>query len=328
VVLQNNQAIPQVGLGTSVKRRWDRKGNDSSNKVQQAVIHAVRAGYTHFDCAFCYGSQEEVGEAIAEMIQNGEVGRADLFVVSKLWLTHMQPDDIEENLQQTLDQLQLDYLDLFLIHWPYALKKRDPYQIFPLKEGGGNGEMETEQVDLTATWAKMEELVDSGVIKSIGVSNFTKEQTASILESCRIRPVLNQVECHPFLSQEKLRVYLESENIKLAAHSPLGNKFPGLGLMESPMETEVIQSIAASKNKSAAQVILRWHIQKNHIVTPKSVTPSRIQENLDLFDFELSADEMDSIDALGSKNIRYCNPKFRPGGQLAYPNETSAYFCS
>mmetsp|Transcript_37424 Transcript_37424/g.61723 ORF Transcript_37424/g.61723 Transcript_37424/m.61723 type:complete len:319 (-) Transcript_37424:309-1265(-) len=314
VNLSSGHDIPQLGLGTWKCER---------DQVKNAVSHALRNGYTHIDCAIVYENQEEVGQAISEVISSGTLQRGDLFVTSKLWITHLKPEHVEENLDETLGQLSLEYIDLFLIHWPFALKKKEPYTLFPEKE---NGEHETEQVDLCETWAKLEELVDAGKIKAIGISNFNEEQTTTILNNCRIRPVVNQVECHPFLNQERLREYLTSENIKLEAYSPLGNYFPGVGLMESPMESEVIRNIASSKNKSAAQVILRWHIQKGHIVIPKSITPSRIDENLQVFDFTLDDAEMSNIDALGSKNIRYCNPKFRPGGELAFPGETTAFF--
>mmetsp|Transcript_36930 Transcript_36930/g.48628 ORF Transcript_36930/g.48628 Transcript_36930/m.48628 type:complete len:320 (-) Transcript_36930:382-1341(-) len=315
VQLNNGLEIQALGLGT-----W----KSEKDKTAEAVFHAIKSGYRHIDCAFCYENQDEVGSGIAKAIDEGIVTREQLFITSKLWITHLHREDVEANLRETLSQLSLEYLDLFLIHWPYPLKKVDPYVIFPEDENG-TSLADPEGVNLKETWGVMEEMVESGLIKSIGISNFTQEQIGDILDGCRIKPVCNQIECHPFLNQAKLKQYMDSQDIKLVAYSPFGNYFPGTGLMESPMENETLKALAKSRGKTCAQLILRWQLQRGNIAIPKSVTPSRIEENANIMDFELSSAEMETINVLGLKNIRYCNPDFRPNGELAFPGETTAF---
>lgn len=284
IKLNNGYEIPLLGLGT-----W----KSISNSVTQAIEFAIsEANYRHIDCASIYGNQVEIGQAFNKLINiDNKVKRSDLFITSKLWNTNHHPDNVLPACKKTLSDLQLDYLDLYLIHWGLSFKTEDA--------------SEFEAVSIRQTWQAMEELVKQGLVKSIGVSNFTAMMIFDLLTYAKTRPANNQIELHPCNSQIELVKYCQNQGITVTAYSPLG----GQPSPDSPhlFEEKIIKDLAVKYKKSPAQIILKWNINRDAIVIPKSTHSSRILENSQLFDFKLSKEEIDQINSL-NKNYRTTNP--------------------
>ncbi|KAF9416638.1 hypothetical protein HW555_006068 [Spodoptera exigua] len=243
-------------------------------EVTEAVKTAIDVGYRHIDCAFVYGNEKEVGAAISAKIADGTVKREDLFVTSKLWNTFHRPD-LEDG------------------------------ELFPKT---ANDSIAFSDVDYVDTWKALEPLVGEGLVKSIGVSNFNSKQIARLLEHASIVPVTNQIECHPYLNQRRLKDFCEARNIKITAYSPLGSPDRPWAKPDDPslLEDPKLKAIADRLGKTVAQVLIRYQIDRDNIVIPKSVTASRIASNFDVFDFKLSQEDMSLIDTFD------CNGRMVP----------------
>jgi 2,5-diketo-D-gluconate reductase A len=256
ITLNNGQSIPQLGFGVFQIEPKD---------TAEAVSTALQTGYRHIDTAEMYGNEQEVGEAVAKSGLN----RRDVFVTSKLGNGAHRPDDARRAFDASLAALGFDYIDLFLIHWP-----------LPAKYDG----------DFVSTWRTLEEFYRAGRARSIGVSNFQPHHLRRLHQETEVPPAVNQIEVHPYLTQDEVRGFCAQHGIAVEAWSPIGQ-----GLV---LNDPVIDSIAKRVDKTPAQVVLRWHIERGDIIFPKSVTPSRVKENFDIFDFELPAGDVAEISAL------------------------------
>ncbi|CAG9858486.1 unnamed protein product [Phyllotreta striolata] len=285
IKFNNGREYPVFGLGT-----W----KSSPGEVAQAVKDAIDIGYRHIDCAWLYGNEKEVGEALKAKISDGTVKREDLYITSKLWITFLRPDLVEKALRETLQNLGLDYLDLYLIHWPMAYK--EGAEVFPTRE---DGSIIFSDVDYVDTWKEMEKLQQQGLVKSVGVSNFNKRQLERVLAIAKVKPVCNQIECHPYLNQKKLIDFCRSKDIVITAYSPLGSPDSPFVKPGDPqlLEDPKLKEFAAKHNKTPAQIVLRYQVERGLIVIPKSVNKARIQQNFDIFDFSLNKEDMAYIDS-------------------------------
>ena len=300
VQLNDGTSIPILGLGT-----WQ----SPQGQVYQAVRDAIDAGYTHFDCAYVYRNETEVGNAFKDAIDAGIITRDKLFVTSKCWLTFYSKDRVQMCLQRTLERLQLEYLDLYLIHWPMGFKDDDE-NLFPETADGTIAL--NESVTFEDTWKGMEDVKKKGLVRSIGISNFNERQVDRVLKVAEIKPSMNQIELHPFLVQDNLVNYCKSLGIALTAYCPLGSSpvaTTGHSGVEperpSLMRNQTVVDIATKHGKSPAQVLIRFSIQRGIVCIPKSVTKERIQQNIQVFDFVLSDEDMKQLAALDT-GYRFC----------------------
>jgi methylglyoxal/glyoxal reductase len=259
ITLHNGVKMPQLGFGVFKVK--------NGNETVESVKKAIEVGYRAIDTAAIYENEEGVGQAIREC----GVPREELFITSKVWNTEQGYETTLKAFEDSLNRLGLEYLDLYLIHWP----GKDKY---------------------LETWRALEKLYKDGKVKSIGVSNFHVHHLENLLANSEVKPVVNQIELHPLLTQVEIRDYCAKHEIKVESWSPLGRG----SLLEEP----TINHIAKKHGKSSAQVLIRWHLQHDLVVIPKSITPSRIKENAQVFDFSLSLNEMNQIDAL-NKNERF-----------------------
>lgn len=312
--LQNDGLeIPAIGLGT-----WQSKPGE----VEIAVKAAIEAGYRLVDCAYGYGNEKEVGEALRKTLSSGTVKREELYIISKLWNTRHNPVDVKPSLKESLTNLGLDYLDLFLIHWPISFKAGSDN--FPRDD---QGNLIYDNVHHLDTWKALEECVKEGLVKSIGLSNFNHQQIQDILDNSVIKPAVLQVEVSPYFQQEKLVNFCQERGVTMIAFSSFGS--PGRPWADkterSLLDDPVIVAIAKKHEKSSAQVVLRWLFQRKIVGIPKSVTPSRIQDNFKVFDFKLSDSEMESIRSI-DKNIRNLVPVVDRNGQKEFRDKAAAHF--
>lgn len=273
----NGDTMPLLGLGT-----W----RSQPSEVYKAVVEAVRIGYRHIDCAAIYGNEKEVGKALHDLFRDGIVRRDELFITSKLWNSNHAAADVEPAMRQTLSDLKLDYLDLYLIHWPTAFRKgvgmpRSADDLVSLDE-----------IPHAVTWAGMEKLVDKGLTRHIGVSNFSREAIGRLLDGARIRPEMEQIEIHPYLQQDRLVDYCRSHGILNTAYSPLGSQHTVV------LKDPVIGRIAAKHGCTPAQVVIAWVMQRGIVCIPKSVHADRIRENFGALDVSLDEEDMQQIASL------------------------------
>lgn len=293
IQLADKNTVPVLGLGT-----W----KSEPSQVYDAVLEAIRIGYRHIDCAFVYLNENEVGQAIAQAIKEGIVTRDDLFITGKCWNTFHPKDSVMECCNRSLKSLGLTYLDLYLIHWPQAYKEGE--DLFPKDD---NGETILSDVDYLETWQGMEECKRKGLVKSIGVSNFNAQQLTRLLDSCKERPVMHQIEIHPYLPQKDLIGFCLTRNIAVTAYSPLGSPDRPWapkgekGLMDDP----VVIEIAGKHGVTAAQVLIRYPIDRGLITIPKSTHKARLEENFKVLDLKLNDEDISALDAL-DRNFRAC----------------------
>jgi 2,5-diketo-D-gluconate reductase A len=258
ITLNDGYSIPQFGFGV-----FQVKPRDTFD----ATAAALQYGYRHIDTAEMYGNEHEVGQAVAK----SGLDRGEVFVTSKLNNQFHRPADARKAFDQTMAALDFDYIDLFLIHWP-----------LPTRYDG----------DFVSTWQTLEEFKHDGRARSIGVSNFHRAHLQRLADTCEVTPAVNQIEVHPYLTQDPLRAFCAELGIAVEAWSPIARG--------KVLDDPAVVALAARVGKTPAQAVLRWHIQRGDIVFPRSVRPARIRENLDVFDFELSDADMQAISALNS----------------------------
>ena len=284
---ENGDEIPLLGLGT-----W----KSEPGEVGAAVREALRVGYRHIDCAPIYENEPEIGDAVARSIAEGRVERHQLWITSKLWNDAHAPDDVLPALERTLTDLRLDYLDLYLIHWPVVLR---PGAGLP---ESGSDFIPLEEVPIAATWEGMEAAVDRGLVRHVGVSNFSALKLGALLDEARIRPEVDQVELHPYLQQPKLVEFCRREGVLVTAYSPLGSsdRPERLKADDEPnlLEDPRIGEIANRQGITPAQVLIAWALERGTAVIPKSTNPGRLAENFGAAGVELDEDEMEQIAAL------------------------------
>ncbi|CAO3635895.1 unnamed protein product [Cunninghamella blakesleeana] len=291
--------MPLVGYGC-----WKVDPSD----CEDVIYNAIKGGYRLFDGAAIYLNEVEVGKGINKAIKEGLVKREDLFIVSKLWNNHHHKDHVRPALEHTLKDLGLDYLDLYLIHFPVPLKYIDPNVNYPGGwENTETGELEFERSPLHQTWAEMEKLVDAKLTRNIGVSNCNVQTILDMLTYVRYKPAVLQVELHPYLQQQRLVKWVQKQGIQVTSYSSFGPQ-SYVELFEVKAEPllnhSTVETIATKHGKTTGQILLKWSIQRDVAVIPKSTNPDRLKSNLDLFGWELSADDVQQINNL-ERNLRF-----------------------
>ncbi|RZC66573.1 hypothetical protein C5167_010264 [Papaver somniferum] len=305
ITLNNGLKMPVMGLGV-----WRMEGKS----IRDLLINAIKIGYRHFDCAADYQNEVEVGEALAEAFQSGLVKREDLFITTKARFTltqdflfsskfvhyfHLWNSDhghVTEACKNSLEKLKLDYLDLYLVHFPVATKHTGVGTTGSALDDEGVLEIDT-TISLETTWHAMEDLVSKGLVRSIGISNYDIFLTRDCLAYSKVKPAVNQIETHPYFQRESLVKFCQKHGICVTAHTPLGGAaantewFGSVSCLDDP----AIEALAGKYKKTVAQVVLRWGIQRNTVVIPKSSKLERLEENFKVFDFELTKEDMESI---------------------------------
>ena len=292
-MLRNGDRMPAIGLGT-----W----KSAPGVVRAAVKEAIRIGYRHIDCAPIYGNEREIGAALAECFEEGLASREEMWITSKLWNDRHAPGDVVPALEETLEHLRLDYLDLYLIHWPVAIR---PGLMFP--ESGADM-VPLEDVPLDATWGRMEAAVGAGLCRHIGVSNFSAAKIATLLDGARLPVEVDQVELHPYLRQDGLVSFCQAHDVVVTAYSPLGSRDRPERLKEDGepvlLEDPVILGIADRVGATPAQVLIAWALARATAAIPKSTDPGRMRENLAAADVSLDEAAPREIAAL-DRHRRY-----------------------
>ena len=272
-LLNDGNVIPTLGLGT-----W--KSNPPEECIL-AITSALRNGLTHLDCASAYANEHVIGKCLSKVFGNEDTSREDVFITSKLWNDRRKPDDVREALEQTLEDLQLEYIDLYLIHWPVCWKR-------------GTVLVDDTETSIEECWKTMEQLKREGKVKSIGVSNFNQEQLTKLMKHSEIKPAVNQIESHPMLPNDALIQFSKKMGVAVTAYSPFAR---GSELFKN----EIVRKIAERRQTTPSKVILRWHLQRGVIVIPKSASEIRAKENADfqaLETFSLTEEDMEELRAL------------------------------
>ncbi len=306
ITLRSGSTMPVVGLGL-----W----KIDQDVTAQVVGTAIEVGYRHFDAACDYGNEAEAGEGFSEAMSSGAVSRDDLWVTSKLWNTYHRPEHVRPALERTLRDLRLEYVDLYLMHFPIAQKYVDFETRYPpgwfFDPDAEDPCIEPDSVPLIDTWRAMEELVPAGLAREIGVCNFGTTPLRDLMNQASIGPAMLQIELHPYLAQEKLLRFCRQSGIAVTSFSPLGaQSYFQLNMAEADeavLQQAIVKEIAAKHSRTPAQVVLRWGVQRGTAIVPKTTSRERLIENISLFDFQLSSDEMESISAL-NRNRRFNDP--------------------
>ena len=300
------QLLPSVGLGL-----WKIDRSETAGLVEAAI----KVGYRHLDAACDYGNEVEAGHGIRSALNAGLCRRDELWVTSKLWNTYHSPERVRPAAERTLRDLGLDYLDLYLVHFPIALKYIPMEKRYPpgwvYDPDAASPQMESVPIPLIDTWRAMEDLVTAGLVRQIGVCNYGVSLLRDLLSQAKIRPSVLQVELHPYLAQDKLLRFCHEQGIAVTGFSPLGApSYVSLGMAtatDSVLANPVVVEAAQAIGRSPAQVVLRWAIQRGTSIVPKTSRRERLKENLALFDFELSEDQMRAISAL-DRGRRFNDP--------------------
>ncbi|KAL1303957.1 hypothetical protein AAFC00_000405 [Neodothiora populina] len=312
--LANGVKIPAVGFGTFANE-------GAKGETYKAAIHALKTGYRHLDCAWFYQNEDEVGEAVRDFLkENPSVKRSDIFICTKVWNHLHEPEEVKWSIQSSLDKLKMDYVDLFLIHWPIAAETDDNHMP-KINEKGQYIIKEELTKNLEPTWRAMEEIYESGKARAIGVSNFTIKDLQKIEKFAKVQPMLNQIEIHPFLPNTELVNYCFSKNIMPAAYSPLGsqNQVPTTG--EKVSTNKTLNEVAEKGGNTLAQVLIAWGLKRGYVVLPKSSTPSRIDSNFK--SIELSDADFEAVNKVAEgRHTRFVNMKDTFGHDV-WPEESA-----
>lgn len=301
--LRDGTKMPAFGLGTWLA---------DPGQVHKAVRHALKIGYKHVDCAAIYGNEEEVGQGIAEAVDAGDITRDELFVTSKLWNDSHKPEHVRSALEQTLEDLGLEQLDLYLIHWPIAFRHGVE---FPESR---NDFLTLEEVPLEETWQAMIELKKAGLTKHVGVSNMGPERMSALAKVGEM-PAVVQVESHPHLQQRELVEFCNAHDVLLTAYSPLGSPGRKQKAGDEPplLDHPTINQIADEVDATPAQVLIAWAMARDTVVIPKSTNPERIEQNFGALDVELNDAHLTEIAKL-DKGYRYLDGEFFAGEKSPY----------
>ena len=297
-ILENGHAMPALGLGT-----W----KSAKGEVYTAIRQAIEIGYRHFDCAHLYMNEGEIGNAFHDALLAGDCLREDLFITSKLWNNRHRLEQVKPAFEISLGNLKLDYLDLYLIHWPVVVADHVDLP------ANANQLVSLSQTPLAETWQGMIQLVESKAVKHIGVSNFNASKIQDVWDKTGVKPEVNQVEMHPFMQQKPLKAYCDIHNILLTAYAPLGSADrPAARITPGEpnlFHNETIKSIAQNREISEAQVMLAWAVNYGVSVIPKSVNPERLKQNLEAADIVFEKTEMAALAAIDLNN-RYIKGDF------------------
>ncbi|KAK3152024.1 hypothetical protein QOZ80_2BG0153350 [Eleusine coracana subsp. coracana] len=297
LTLSSGHQMPAVGLGV-----WRME----KPAIRNLIHSALRIGYRHLDCAADYQNEAEVGDALAEAFEFGLVKREDLFITTKLW--NSDHGHVVEACKNSLKKLRLEYLDLYLVHFPVATRHTGVGTTSSALGDDGVLDIDT-TISLETTWHAMEDLVSMGLVHSIGISNYDIFLTRDCLAYAKIKPAVNQIETHPYFQRDSLVKFCQKHGICVTAHTPLGGStantewFGSVSCLDDP----VIKGLAEKYKKTPAQLVLRWGLQRNTVVIPKTSKEERLQENFEIFDFEILGEDMDKIKAI-DRNYRTNQP--------------------